>query len=58
MPGERSSCVLLADLHHGLRDSIRGLLEMSGVGGKNDDGSSSYTVWLKDCSIVANGVAR
>ena len=28
MPGERSSCVLLADLHHGLRDSIRGLLEM------------------------------
>jgi DNA-binding NarL/FixJ family response regulator len=27
MPDEKSSCVLLADQHHGLRDSIRGLLE-------------------------------
>jgi DNA-binding NarL/FixJ family response regulator len=24
---EKSSCVLLADRHHGLRDSVRGLLE-------------------------------
>jgi hypothetical protein len=23
----KSSCVLLADRHHGLRDSVRGLLE-------------------------------
>ena len=27
MTDEKSSCVLLADQHHGLRDSIRGLLE-------------------------------
>jgi DNA-binding NarL/FixJ family response regulator len=25
---QKSSCVLLADRHHGLRDSVRGLLEM------------------------------
>lgn len=25
--GKKSSCVLLADRHHGLRDSVRGLLE-------------------------------
>lgn len=27
MFSEKSSCVLLADRHHGLRDSVRGLLE-------------------------------
>ncbi len=27
MKNEKSSCVLLADRHHGLRDSVRGLLE-------------------------------
>jgi len=28
MTHQKSSCVLLADRHHGLRDSVRGLLEM------------------------------
>ena len=28
MTNQKSSCVLLADRHHGLRDSVRGLLEM------------------------------
>jgi DNA-binding NarL/FixJ family response regulator len=28
VPNQNSSCVLLADRHHGLRDSVRGLLEM------------------------------
>ena len=27
MPGKRSSCVLLADRHHGLTEGVRGLLE-------------------------------
>lgn len=27
MTNQKSSCVLLADRHHGLRDSVRGLLE-------------------------------
>ena len=27
MPNPKASCVLLADRHHGLRDSVRGLLE-------------------------------
>jgi DNA-binding NarL/FixJ family response regulator len=27
VPNRKSSCVLLADRHHGLRDSVRGLLE-------------------------------
>ena len=27
MTNQNSSCVLLADQHHGLRDSVRGLLE-------------------------------
>ena len=28
MPNQTSTCVLLADRHHGLRDGVRGLLEM------------------------------
>ena len=28
MSNQKSSCVLLADKHHGLRDSVRGLLEI------------------------------
>jgi len=27
MTNQKSSCVLLADQHHGLRDGVRGLLE-------------------------------